>query len=560
MSETVKTTLFAAVAVVAVLLTVFTYPRQEEYRPPDLLGKPLFAEFKDPSVASQLIITKFAEDLGELREFEVARDAQKGLWSIPSSANYPADAESQMRDAATALIDLQVLGIASEEGRDHQVYGVVEPDKNTLQASQQGVGLAVAVKDAKGKELARLIIGKRVKGTEDQHFVRRPGEEPVYVVKIDPAKFPTEFEKWIERDLLKINTLDVDRLTFKDYSVITAGGRASLEQRLDATVSWNSDQSKWVLDNFVEYRDRTPKPTELLPTEELNTQKLNDLKTALGSTKIVEVFRKPVGLGADLQAGKEVAEDDEGILSLQNRGFYLAALPGGERELRAANGEVLVGQKDGVEYVLRFGEVASVDQEGADSKLNRYMFVTARLDESKFPPLELQPLPGGEDPPAAPPAAADASGQPAAAPEAATASEPPAASTPDAGQDAAAAPEPAAGQEAPKTEPTDLELERERVRKENQRKQDERDEKLKKARQRIEELNARFADWYYVISEDEYKKIRLSRNDLIKEKDTATEEGFGVDALRELESEGIEEKKPSDSAKVPPPTSFQPPQ
>jgi hypothetical protein len=315
-----------------------------------------------------------------------------------------------------------------------------------------------------------------------------------------------------------------------------------------------------VLDNFVEYRDRTPKPTELLPTEELNTQKLNDLKTALGSTKIVEVFRKPVGLGADLQAGKEVAEDDEGILSLQNRGFYLAALPGGERELRAANGEVLVGQKDGVEYVLRFGEVASVDQEGADSKLNRYMFVTARLDESKFPPLELQPLPGGEDPPAAPPAAADASGQPAAAPEAATASEPPAASTPDAGQDAAAAPEPAAGQEAPKTEPTDLELERERVRKENQRKQDERDEKLKKARQRIEELNARFADWYYVISEDEYKKIRLSRNDLIKEKDTATEEGFGVDALRELESEGIEEKKPSDSAKVPPPTSFQPPQ
>lgn len=576
MSDTVKTMLFATVAVVAVLVTVFTYPRQEEYRAPDLLGKPLFADFKDPSVASQLLITKFSEDLGQLTEFEVVRDAKTGLWSIPSSANYPADAEAQMRDAATSLIDLQVLGLASTAARDHQVYGVVEPDKNTLQASQQGVGLAVTVKDAKGKDLARLIIGKRVKGTEDQYFVRRPGEEPVYVVKIDPSKFPTEFDKWIERDLLKVNTLDVDRLTFKDYSVITAGGRGSLEERYEATVSWNSDQSKWELDNFDEFQGRVRKPSELLPTEELDTQKLNDLKTALGNLKIVDVLRKPEGLGADLKAGKEVAEDDEGLLSLQNRGFYLAALPGGERELRAANGEVLVGLKDGVQYVLRFGEVASVGQEGADSTLNRYLFVSARLDESKFPPLELQPLPGGEEAPAATTTetssapvvssepAADA---PDAAPEASTGtnSAPEADESPstnaagaDSGQDAAAA-DAAEGSTAPATEPTDLELERERVRKENQRKQDERDEKLKKARQQISELNARFADWYYVISEDEYKKIRLSRNDLIKEKDTAKELGFGVDALRELEGEGIEAKKPADSAPTPPPpTSFQP--
>ena len=59
----------------------------------------------------------------------------------------------------------------------------------------------------------------------------------------------------------------------------------------------------------------------------------------------------------------------------------------------------------------------------------------------------------------------------------------------------------------------DLELERERIRKENQRKKDEREDQLNKANQKIAELNARFADWYYIISEDEYKRVHLNRND-----------------------------------------------
>ena len=217
MSETVKTLSFAAVAVVAVVVAVFTYPKQKDYRPPDMVGKSMFEKFTDPGDAAELAIAKFSEDLGQLTQFEVARNAS-GIWTIPSSSNYPADAEAQMRDAATSLIDLRVLGLATSETRDHQIYGVIEPDSQKLDASQEGVGLLVAVKNSKGDALARLIIGKRVKGTEDQYFVRKPGEPQVYVVKIDPEKFPTEFEKWIERNLLKINTLDVERVTLKDYS------------------------------------------------------------------------------------------------------------------------------------------------------------------------------------------------------------------------------------------------------------------------------------------------------------------------------------------------------
>ena len=54
----------------------------------------------------------------------------------------------------------------------------------------------------------------------------------------------------------------------------------------------------------------------------------------------------------------------------------------------------------------------------------------------------------------------------------------------------------------------------------------------------VKELNARFADWYYVVSEDVYKKIRLTRSDIVKEAATAKDEGFGIDAFRKLEEDG----------------------
>ncbi len=157
MNEAIKTLLYVGVAVIVAAVAAFTYPKQEDFELPDLAGKPLFENFTDPDVASKLLIRKFREDIGKLSEFEVARDKETGLWVIPSSSNYPADAETQMRDAAISMIDLQVLGVASEMASEHETYGVVEPSEK-MDASQAGVGLLVSVKDAKDKELAQLII------------------------------------------------------------------------------------------------------------------------------------------------------------------------------------------------------------------------------------------------------------------------------------------------------------------------------------------------------------------------------------------------------------------
>ena len=61
--------------------------------------------------------------------------------------------------------------------------------------------------------------------------------------------------------------------------------------------------------------------------------------------------------------------------------------------------------------------------------------------------------------------------------------------------------------------------ERERIKKENERKMNAYRDQKKKAEDRVAELNARFANWYYVVSEDVYKKLRLVRSDIVKEAD-----------------------------------------
>ena len=78
-----------------------------------------------------------------------------------------------------------------------------------------------------------------------------------------------------------------------------------------------------------------------------------------------------------------------------------------------------------------------------------------------------------------------------------------------------------AKKEEPKKEEKkiDLKAERERIEKDNKRKQEEYDEKVAAGKKHVKELNDRFADWYYVISDDVYRKIHLTRADFVKKKE-----------------------------------------
>src|SRR5262249_41038794 len=157
-----------------------------------------------------------------------------------------------------------------------------------------------------GKSLAKLIIGKEDKskrsddfnsGESQLRFVRIPGQDQVYRVSMNPDKFSTKFADWIETDLLKLNPWDIADVKLKDYSIVekmspTGEMSAGILPRADADLSFDDKANKWNLKELEEYKDGKPKEVKLTSDEELNATKLNDLKTALGSLKIMDVARK----------------------------------------------------------------------------------------------------------------------------------------------------------------------------------------------------------------------------------------------------------------------------
>lgn len=538
MNESLRTLGFVLAGAVAALAAFFTRPvlDDREVAEPDIVGKPLFPDFKDPLAARSLEIKQFDEATARVVTFSVAQQAS-GRWVIPSHGNYPADAQAQLRAVAELLSDLKCVGIASDSNMDHELYGVKDPDK--AEVGTAGVGTLIAMQDAKGDDLLRLIVGKEVAGATNQRFVRKPSEDRVYVTTIDLSKLPTEFDKWIEKDLLKLSTFDVTRVTLKDYQVLpTQSGRLALVPRMDADLSYDSSKGEWKLEGMFVYRGQQRQPTGLGELEELNKQKLDDMRYALGDLKIVDVVRKPEGLGNSLRVSSEKLPPEQ-QRELLEFGFYPSPAPDGTLDIFGKNGEVLVETRDGVQYILRFGDIApqaatpstakktetGTSSDSEQVKVHRYLFVTTQVAPSVLTPPQLEPEPAGPEPP----------------PSGEKKDQNPEKSEKKEG-DASAGADAAKSDESKSDEPKIVDpqqAERERIRKENERKMNEYRDKKRKAETRVAELNARFADWYYVVSEDVYKKIRLVRGDIVKEAAKAKEEGFGVDAFRKLEEEGL---------------------
>ena len=495
----------------------------------------LFPELSDASKAASLEIVSYDDELSTLHPFKVVQSG--GVWVLPAHQNYPADAKEQLAAAATALVDLKMLDVVSKSPGDHETYGVIEPDAEKIKPGMTGIGQLVEIRDASGNKLARLIVGKEDKrrvGADASgrtlRFVRKAGQDPVYRVEVDTSKFTTSFGDWIEKDLLKLSPWDVRRLGLEDYSLgaVESNGRigVQLDRKYRIDLAYEDKDAKWSLMRLEAFpKDGEPKEEKLAEGEELATGKLNDLRNALGDLKIVDVARKPSGLSAELKAEESFTNDREAVTSMQQRGF----LPLKTGEILSTDGETIVGMKDGVEYVLRFGAPTTVagdsktdavkDAKAADAGKDaggetsgRYLLVMARFNEKLLEKPSLDPLP---EVPAVPADGDKEAKDKEAKKDGDT-------------KDGEAAPEKKAEEqksdaaeslkkadEAEAAAQVALENRR-RVERENRRKQDDYDDKVKAAQKRVRELNSRFADWYYVVSDKEYAKIHLGRNSMVQ--------------------------------------------
>jgi len=329
-------------------------------------GEAFYPDFTDPQAPKAIEVVDYDEATATARPLKV--DFADGKWRVPSHYNYPADAENRLADTAAALMELRKDAIVSDRVEEHSDYGVIDPLAEGA-ASLEGRGKRVTLKDDNDGVLADFIIGKKVEGKNNRSYMRIPSQKRVYEVETS-ADVSAKFEDWIETDLLKLASGDIQKVLVNRYSINEMLGRLENQENLTLT----KKDAKWSMSG-----GGTP-----------DTGKMNDLTGALDSLKIVDVQPKPEHLTQDLKTQQGITLAQESILSLRQKGFFITRTS----QLLSNEGEIIVDAKNGIQYTLRFGEIASSgagpqtgagpDAETEESENEqRYLFITVSYSEAR---------------------------------------------------------------------------------------------------------------------------------------------------------------------------------
>lgn len=480
MNENVKTFLFAGIAMVLFVVALSTRAPVTENDGLGL-GEEMFPGFTDSFDVRKVEIVEFDEKQGDSRGITVEKEDTG--WVISSQNGYPADAQDQLEKAVDLLSGLTKLSLESEEAGDHEKYGVEDPTE--AKTGDKGVGRLVRLSGADGKVLADLIIGKEFElgGTTqdsapgDLFYVRVPGQPAVFTTRLlNPSAVKSGFVDWVERDLLSVkggyqfssssvSSIALDQHKIEKFEIVR--GPVYTFERDESNSGWQESNGS----------DLKPARHELM-----NTNSLDGLRDAFGDLEITGVQLKPDVLATNLLSGNEFTDiPDQSSLevmrgSLQEKGFY--AVPVAEREgakprieIFSNQGEVRVGMSEGAEYVLRFGSSFKGDASASEDD-SRYIYILARFND------DLLDKPEFDLPPKSP-----------------------------------------ADVDTNATAKTNLEKLQAEIDEKNRKLQNEFETKRNTAQRRVAELNAKYAKWYYAITEDTFKKIQLQRADLVKEKE-----------------------------------------
>ncbi|TWT31821.1 DUF4340 domain-containing protein [Blastopirellula retiformator] len=460
MNELVKTSIFVGIATLFTIGAVASRPVLAPSNPEDEVGKPLFPEFTNPDQAASLSITKYDSEIVTLNTLTL--DESPTGWVVTSEGGYPADASEQVRIAATALIDLKVIDAFDALPSQLAEFGLVKPDVETLEITDSGVGELVLISDSDNKPLAELIIGKQDEARPAIRYVRIPSRDRIYVVQLNPEAFPIEFKKWIDSDLLELNPFDVAQMTFADYSAALlqgAAGNARIDRadQMEAVVDYSDIDNKWTLSSYKLPVGGRLEPAQLGPGEKLNETALTTARTTLDEMQLVDVVKKPAGLAENLKVDGQF--NNEGLDTLILNGF----LPYGTNPMRLIgdSGEVNIHTKDAVKYRLLFGK----EQDGGADGTRRFLMIQVELDKAALGTPNMTAVPELK--------------------------------------------------EGDGVDVKKLAEEIAAIKLANDRELDAYREKENAAMRKVFEMNSRFADWYYVIPNEQYKKIMLTQKQLI---------------------------------------------
>ncbi|MFH5802922.1 DUF4340 domain-containing protein [Alienimonas sp. DA493] len=504
MTETARTAAFAAVAAVSVAVAAFlSWPGPTpETAGFEQVGTPFFTAFApdadDPDAAGNLskigrfTITAFDPDTGAIQEFRVTRNEETGLYGL-SPYGYPAEAAEKLAEVATALGSVERTALQSRRESDWADLGVVDPASEDVDRLE-GRGLRIELTGDDGNTLADLIIGNAVEGRDGYFYVREPRDDSTYIAKLEDLGLSAAFADWIDPQVLDVQASEVRRIALPAEVLDAAAGTISLRDPLTAVR--DGAAGEWA-----------PAPDTPVPAgQQIDQAAANELARTVTGLRIVGVRPKPAGLQPDLRVSDEVAANPIAMRlirdSLLDKGFVPVEVADGRARVMGAAGEVTVVAADGVAYDLAFGELftgtshdfavgdagegyktleaksdGKTDEEGDDEtdaeeeSRGRYLFVTARLDAAALgePPVE----------PQAP--AAESDGAESGADE-------------EASEDG---------------ETDDAQAQYEQDLAAYRTAKAEYDRKLADAAERVEELNRRYGDWYYVVDAADVAELSL---------------------------------------------------
>lgn len=482
MDETRKTLACVAAAAVVTAAAFLAAPDDPTPEAFSDRGEAFFPEFVDPNDAVSLEVIDFDEATGGINAFSVVFKGTR--WRIPSHHNYPADDKDRLARTAAGLIEVRKDDVVAEIAADHEALGVVDPLDESV-ASLAGRGKRVTIKDGNDNLLADLIVGGNVPGREGQYrYLRVPGQKRTYAARFD-VDVSSRFGDWIEKDLLEVDQARIEQVILKDYSIDE--GTRMLDQR--DTIVLSRGDPDWTANR-------------MRSGQKVDAVKMEDLLKALDELTIVGVRPKPAGLSRSLEdndGGFSITRGD--LASLQQKGYYFT----GDGQLVSNEGETQVRTEAGVTYTLRFGEIVY----GAGDE------VTAGLTGSGGSGDTGSGVPGGAG-------VTGGSGGTGGFGPGGFGPGSPAGPGENrylfitTGFDAGLFPEP------PRPDDLGFQARADSLWTDADRTNADLHEKHEDWRQRVDtgrrtsaDLNARFAQWYYVISAESFDRIRLRRADLV---------------------------------------------
>lgn len=340
MNELTRTGIFVGAAAALIASANWIQPETSRSEIFSDTGETFFASFRDVQNAKAIEVVDYDEAEAVARPLKV--EFRKNRWLLTSHGDYPAEARDRLARTAASLLDLKKDAPVSDRVEDHAKYGVVDP-LDAKNPSFTGRGKRITLRDGGGAVLADLILGQPVKEKAGFRYVRLPAQKRVYSVKTD-ADPSAQFADWVEANLLRVTAADITRMALNSYQIDEQFGRLMNQQR---TV-YERGQPTW-------------------------TPQAQNIASALASLRVAGARAKPKELADQLRSG-QLTLTIETVMSLRQRGFFIA--PNGL--LLSNEGELIADTASGIQYAVRFGELAS-DTGSAPSakpKENRYVFIT----------------------------------------------------------------------------------------------------------------------------------------------------------------------------------------